>query len=82
MFILGLKMAMDLSENIFIWSAVKRCTKESGIIHFNILFWLKMAILGLKMVILDLKMAMDLSKNIFIWLAVKSCIMESGIINY
>ena len=71
MAILDLEMAMEISEHTFIWSAAKSCTLESGIIHFNILFYtflsmkcqkgLKMAILGLAMAILDLKTAMDLS---------------------
>ena len=92
MAILDLEMAMEISEHTFIWSAAKSCTLESGIIHFNILFYtflsmkcqkgLKMAILGLAMAILDLKTAMDLSKNIFIWLAAKICTMESWIIHF
>ena len=76
MAILDLKMAMDLSKNIFIWSAAKSCNMVHGIIHLTILFNTflsikcqkgpKMAISGLEMAILELKMAMDLSKNIFI----------------
>ena len=91
MTILDLKMAMDLSKNILIWSTAKSCTVGSGIIHFDILFnnfmspkctkGPKMAILGLKMAILDLKMAMDHFKNIFIWSAAKSCTAVPGIIN-
>ena len=58
MAILNFEMAMDISENTFIWSAAKICTMESGIIHFDMLFNTflslkcqkgpKMAILGLK----------------------------------
>ena len=85
MAILDLKMAMDLSKNIFIWSAAKSCNMVHGIIHLTILFntFLSIkcqkgpiiAILGLKMTILYLDMAMDLSKNSFIWSTAKSCTM-------
>ena len=72
MAILDFKAAMDLSKNIFILSAAKSCTIESGIINFIILFntflslRCQMAILGLKMASLYFKMAMDIFENTFI----------------
>ena len=83
------KMAMDIFENTFIWSAAKSCTMESGINNYlipsclsNVKKILKMAISGLKMAILNFEMAMDISENTFIWSAAKICTMESGIIHF
>ena len=92
MAILDFKMAKELSENIFIWTAAINCTSNHSFIHFTILFitflslqyqkGLKMGILGLKMAILDFKMAKELSENIFIWTAAKNCTSVFGIIHF
>ena len=85
------KMAMDIFENTFIWSAAKSCTMESGINNYlipsclsNVKKILKMAISGLKMAILNFEMALiflkilssDRQQKIVLWS------LESSILIY
>ena len=81
--ILDFKMTLELSKNIFVWTAAIKFTSNFDLIHFTIFFItfrslkyqkdLKMAIFGLKMALLDFKRAKELSKNIYIWTAAKKC---------
>ena len=90
--ILDFKVASELHENIFIWTALKSYASESSFIRFRAFLLRfqgsshtagsKNAIFGLKTAILDFKVASELSENIFIWTASKSYTSESSFIRF